>query len=684
MRVPNIRRPSLDLVQGDDISSLLYEMAQSLDIGRPDGWEKLMNAPNITGSHAIEPAHPSELRHVVGTWGLNDEMFEDAYRDIYKLVETAIADGVFITQGFVYNSPKCGDVPRPVCLSTLVVVAQIQYLIGNHVYQIRLGHFYLASSAETIQQKEPRHWCHSCKLVSRCCHDEMRNRDLTLPELDKVKAVLSTHQSEWAIQQLLTRFEMSFGQQEISVPLSGSQIETRFKPLLKHFISNTDENKDAQFPQTDDLLQALQNTARMTQQSLRAKHMTVPETRIDMVLEMLLKSCFEHAGIQESVSEWWERAYATSNGSPISVECEFFDQEREPLDPSVPECFVGSNVTSQTLYSWGLIQEHDVTFDVLFLENDLAVNYVECAVTNKPTDNVFARHLHLSLNPPTDKTAGSNVRTASARPDGSFHDVEFLAQWSRYSVYVDKVALDLLRLAACASFLGMRVPQYSREVAATTMVVDPSFTALMSSIQLFAKTWKEVVQAFGSSTSETVQRKVCLGFDALNYTVDTKLLGGIREDVIPDVIDLLARQAVLPANEELQLALKLVVFSENFTWVSQGMKYVQPTGEASFAYLGKYGNAVDHRTKIVFSQVHSNFELAKDMLIVHQHSSVLGGMFTKDRTIIEYVPHTMTLNDTLILQMFWQMMSYHQVVMSLGEQPPGYPDLSFLCDRTIP
>ncbi|KAF9276529.1 hypothetical protein BGZ74_003600, partial [Mortierella antarctica] len=614
MRVPNIRRPSLDLVQGDDISSLLYEMAQSLDIGRPDGWEKLMNAPNITGSHAIEPVHPSELRHVVGTWGLDDEMFEDAYRNIYKLVETAIADGVFITQGFVYISPKCGDVPRPVCLSTLVVVAQIQYLIGNHVYQIQLGHFYLASSAETIQQKEPRHWCHSCKLVSRCCHDEMRNRDLTLPELDKVKAVLSTHQSEWAIQQLLTRFEMSFGQQEISVPLSGSQIETRFKPLLKQFISNTDENKDAQFPQTDDLLQALQNTTRMTQQSLRAKHMTVPETRIAMVLEMLLKSCFEHAGIQESVSEWWERAYATSNGSPISVECEFFDQEREPLDPSVPECFVGSNVTSQTLYSWGLIQEHDVTFDVLFLENDLTVNYVECAVTNKPTDNVFARHLHLSLNPPTDKTAGSNVRTASARPDGSFHDVEFLAQWSRYSVYVDKVALDLLRLAACASFLGMRIPQYSREVAATTM----------------------------SS----------LGFDALNYTVDTKLLGGIREDVIPDVIDLLARQAVLPANEELQLALKLVVSSENFTWVSQGMKYVQPTGEASFAYLGKYGNAVDHRTKIVFSQVHSNLELAKDMLVVHQHSSVLGGMFTKDRTIIEYVPHTMTLNDTLILQMF--------------------------------
>ncbi|KAG0084495.1 hypothetical protein BGZ92_009825 [Podila epicladia] len=581
IRAPKFRRPSRDLVKGDGISSLLYEMAQSLDIGRPDGWEKLMNAPNITGSYANEPAHPSELRHVVETWGLDNNMLEDAYRDIYELVETAIADGVFISQGFVYNSSKCGDVPRPVCLSTLAVVTQIQYLIGNHVYQLRLGHFYLSSSAETIQQKELHH-CQGC---------------------------LVTHQSQWALQQLLTRIEMSFGQQEISVPLSGSQTETRFfKPLLKQFIRNRHENKDAQLPHTDDLLQALQNTARMSQQSLRAKHMAVLDTRIAIVLGMLLKPCFERAGIQESVSEWWERAYAASSGSPISVECEFFDHEREPLDSIMRECFIGSNVNSQTLYTWGLIQEHEVSFDVLFLENDLTVNYVD----------EFARHLHLSLNLPSEKTAGSNVRTAAIQLDGSFHDVEFLS---------------------VPASLGCFIPQHSQQVTATTMVADPSFAALMSSIQIFAKTWQEVVKAFGSSTTQT----------SLDYKVDTMLLKGVSKEAVLKVVDLLARRAQLSDNEDLKLALELVTYTDDFTWLSNSMQYVQPTGEASFAYLGKYGNDTDHRAKIVFSQVHSSFSLAKDMLI-----------------------------------MFWQMMSYHQIVMALGEEPPAYLDLSFLCDRTIP
>ncbi|KAG0096282.1 hypothetical protein BGZ93_004798 [Podila epicladia] len=539
-------------------------MAQSLDIGRPDGWEKLMNAPNITGSYANEPAHPSEIRHVVETWGLDNNMLEDAYRDIYELVETAIADGVFISQGFVYNSSKCGDVPRPVCLSTLAVVTQIQYLICNHVYQLRLGHFYLSSSAETIQQKE----LHHCSTSQGC---------------------LVTHQSQWALQQLLTRIEMSFGQQEISVPLSGSQTETRFfKPLLKQFIRNRHENKDAQLPHTDDLLQALQNTARMSQQSLRAKHMAVLDTRIAIVLGMLLKPCFERAGIQESVSEWWERAYAASSGSPISVECEFFDHEREPLDSTMRECFIGSNVNSQTLYTWGLIQEHEVSFDVLFLENNLT-------------------------------TAGSNVRTAAIQLDGSFHDVEFLSP------------LTSSVLQSVPASLGCFIPQHSQQVTATTMVADPSFEALMSSIQIFAKTWQEVVKAFGSFTTQTV----CLGFESLDYKVDTMLLKGVSKEAVLKVVDLLARRAQLSNNEDLKLALELVTYTDDFTWLSNSMQYVQPTGEASFAYLGKYGNDTDHRAKIVFSQVHSNFSLAKDMLIVHEQSRKLSGLFKDDCTIIQ-------------------------------------------------
>ncbi|KAF9377027.1 hypothetical protein CPB97_010460 [Podila verticillata] len=676
---------SLNLEQGDDTMSVLRQMAQSLNRGRPGAWERLMNAPTITGSHSVNAIHPSEVRNVVQSWGVDGETLEKTCRDIQLVVETAMSDGVFLAQGFVYNLPRCPiDVPHPACLSNLVVVTRILEATDNEVVKFELGHFYLISTTETHQQPWNYHTCHRCRIWGHCCHDETRYRDLNAPELIDVQAVLSTFQSEWALDQLHPL--AFFHHEEISVLSDIRPDASGFESLLRQIIGNSDENKDAQRIQTDEMLRAIQNFTRTALQSLKIKQMTVPTHRIVRLLEILLGPCFKRANVQEAVPEWWERARGDSLGSPVSVECEFVDQRREPIDPPMSDCFIGTNVTSQTFYSWGLIQEHDNgSLNVLFLENDLTIGYTECTITDEPSDSEFALNLLLSLSPPADVSSGAIVRTASIQADGSFHDVKFLAQWSRYSSFVNKVALDLLRLAACASFLGMPTPQYSAwDEPVSTMVADPSFAALMSSIQLFAKTWQEVVKAFGSSTTQTVQRRVCLGFDSLDYKVDTLLMKGVREEAVPKVVDILARRAVLPDREDLKQALELVVYSDDFTWLSQLMQYTNPAGEASFVFLGKYGNDTDHRAKMVFSQVHSTFDLAKDMLIVRQQSSKLGGLIKEDKTYIEYIPHTLTLNDTLVLQMFWQMMSYHQVVMALGEQPPAYPDLSFLCDRTIP
>ncbi|KAG0015007.1 hypothetical protein BGZ82_001574 [Podila clonocystis] len=680
------RPRSLNLIEGEDTLIVLRQMAQSLNRGHSDAWERLMGAPTTSGSHGIDIIHPSEVHSIVQSWGVDDGTLEKTCRDIQLMVETAMSDGVFLAQGFVYNLPRCPfDVPRPACLSNLVIVTQILEVNEDEVVQFQLGHFYLTSTTETRQQPWNYHYCHRCRIFAHCCHDETRYRDLEFPELEVVKDVLSTFQSEWALDQLHSLLETFFGHEENSVTMSNNRPETSgFESLLEQIIHNKDENKDVYRPQIDEFLKAIQNTTLSTRQFLKVKQMTVPATRIVMLLEILLGPCFKRNDIRESVPEWWKRAYAASNGSPISVECDFVNQQREPLDPA-PECFIGANVTSQNFYSWGLIHEQDGSFNVLFLDNGLTVGYTECTITDEPSDGEFALTLLLTLHPLTDESSGSTVRTATVGADGSFQSVEFPVEWPRYSGYVNKVALDLHRIAACASFLKISIPQNSwEEPTAMVTVVDPSFGALMSTIQLFAKTWQEVVKAFGSSTTQTVQRRVCLGFESLDYKVDTMLLEGIRKEAVPKVINLLARRALLPEREDLKLALDLVVYADDFTWLSNSMQYVQPTGEASFAYLGKYGNDTDHRAKMVFSQVHSNFELAKDMLIVHEQSSRLGGLIRDDRTIIQYIPHTLTLNDTLVLQMFWQMMSYHQIVMALGEEPPAYPDLSFLCDRRNP
>lgn len=63
LRAP--RPHSLSLNQGEDTMSVLRQVAQSLNRGRPGGWERLMNAPSTSGSHGINAIHPSEMRNVV-------------------------------------------------------------------------------------------------------------------------------------------------------------------------------------------------------------------------------------------------------------------------------------------------------------------------------------------------------------------------------------------------------------------------------------------------------------------------------------------------------------------------------------------------------------------------------------------------------------------------------------------
>ncbi|KAF9377029.1 hypothetical protein CPB97_010462 [Podila verticillata] len=282
MRAPK----SMSYSQGDDTISLLHQMAQSLNRGRPGAWERLMNPPITTGSHAIVSIHPLETRNVVQSWGVDAETLEKTYRDIQLVVETAMSDVVFLAQGFVYNLPRCPiDVPHPACLSNLVVVTRILEATDNEVFKFELGHFYLISTAETHQQPWNYHTCHRCRIWGHCCHDETRYRDLDMSELEDVKAVLFTYQSEWALERLLPPASF-FGHIDTTMQVADGLSDGGFESLLKQILGNMDENKDARRSHSDDLLRAIQNTTLSTRQSSKVKQLSVSSARVATLLQI--------------------------------------------------------------------------------------------------------------------------------------------------------------------------------------------------------------------------------------------------------------------------------------------------------------------------------------------------------------------------------------------------------------
>ncbi|KAF9565496.1 hypothetical protein EC968_004082 [Mortierella alpina] len=225
------------------------------------------------------------------------------------------------------------------------------------------------------------------------------------------------------------------------------------------------------------------------------------------------------------------------------------------------------------------------------------------------------------------------------------------------------------------------------------MMTDPRFEMIMRSVQLFAETWEKVAQAFASNMTQSVKRKVCLGFDSVAYHAESFVMQDVAEKSMPNVLNRIIRANDLPPASNKGNILLGVEFSNKFTWVGENMMYQDQQGNQSFLFLAKHGNVVrsgkgknKKTTKmvdIVYSRVKSNYLLAKDMLVVREQKSILGGIWKSDKTYINHVPHTLTPADTEILQMFWQMIAYKQMAMATRVKIPKMPNLKGLCDRTL-
>ncbi|KAG9062778.1 hypothetical protein KI688_005084 [Linnemannia hyalina] len=662
MRAPDdnvvipINRPSFSastVDQGNDVQDVLSQIASRLNQGLPDRWERLTHAPISQGSSSIDMIASSDLESIIRSWGLDNDMFDQAYRDINTLIRLAVGEGVYIAQGF---------------------------------------------------------------------------SNLDTQELQDVQAVMSTFQSNWALELLSqqlhqaqpTLYSAKPGTSLFSASDDAPVWPGLFDRLLRLFIGNSAENRDVHKVYRGGLLEAIQNATLSRRQGFHNMQLTVSERGIVPLLEDMLSSCFDRAGIEESVEEWWRRVYTEDQGDPISLECEFASQRRVSIVPPRDRCITSTNVTIDNSYSWILVAPHDNgLFDILFMEVDLGMAFEGCEPEEEDNDEEDLGSWTTPVRiPMAIQESGSMIRWGYVDSnDGSFGSVQYLAKWESYPSHVSKVLLDFLRFASAASYLKipiyrktlsppslspspcphrhpifhqhqrqqLRLQDASTGAVVAPLAMDPSFLALMESIKLFAETWEKLVKVIGSTTSTTIKRRVCLGFDTLDYKASSSVMQGVAHNNLAELVEEVVDLEELPRREDIKHLMTGINYSTNFTWLAESMTFTNPAGESSYFFFSKYGgDGSTGMANVVYSAVKSKFTLAPDMLIVRRQKSSWFGFRKSDETSIEYVPHTLTLNDTLVLEMFWEMVAFHQLAITLGGDPPMYPDLSGYCDRSIP
>ncbi|KAF9344766.1 hypothetical protein BGX26_003936, partial [Mortierella sp. AD094] len=132
---------------GEGIEVHLWDLASQLNVGLSENWERLIHQPQTTGTSAIELVNPQELDQVLNAWGLDQEIRNEAFRDVEMLVRMSADEATYMAQRFNYNSPSCQAGPLPFCLTTLIVVTRaVREFDGS--LKAELGHVYIKSAAE--------------------------------------------------------------------------------------------------------------------------------------------------------------------------------------------------------------------------------------------------------------------------------------------------------------------------------------------------------------------------------------------------------------------------------------------------------------------------------------------------------------------------------------------------------
>ncbi|KAI8601848.1 hypothetical protein EDD21DRAFT_404128 [Dissophora ornata] len=666
----------------DNLQEILLDLANSLDRGFPEGWESLVQTPDTTGTSSIEITSPSDLERITEPWGIDPSIRAEVLGDIRELIEFSLGEGYYVAQHFSYALPgsNCHAGERPVCLSTLFLVTRPQAIEDGHVRMAELAHVYVQAGAETYQQKDYYRCCHRC-WFRRCCHTCDGPRGLTPVEMDQIQQVLSTNQAIWAHNNLPavgSQLVLAQVQEHINTSgVVGILPLSKIDAILRKFLENRSENKEVYKDHDEGLLTALQEDTRSHRQNIRNMKVTIAEQDVVYLIENMLSDCFKKAGIEESVADWFNRIYPENRGKTISLECEVSSQTKETIVPPVAGCKSSTSITSRAMYSWVLLsprENNDKMLECLLINSNIVVDHREC-IRQPNYDSIVG------------ESTGAVVRWGIGHQDGSFDPMFYLVQWNDYPMSINKALLDILRFATAASYLKvspfealnlLHIESTGTDMPVQTM--SPGLIAIGEAMKLFAEGWAAIAGAFRTSIREDIRIRVCLGFNRYEHNAKAFSSSGIERENLIEFVEHIISTAQLPNNDDLKTIMLGVKYSDDsFTWTGESMSYTAPDGKNHFLYVTKNADPVTDKINLIFGMVNSGYTLAPDMMIVRRTKSILGGIFESEETEFRSIPHELTLNDTVILEMYFEMVVFRQMAMVSNLPVPEYPDLSSLC-----
>ncbi|CAF1034159.1 unnamed protein product [Rotaria sp. Silwood1] len=602
-----------------DTSTPMKQVAQVLNVSSPANWADFMDTPVTDGSIGQAEVGISTLATVMASWFIPEEFRVKAVNNV-KILIAAATEGSYIAQAFTFN------IQSGALLTTLLIVAKKMPSPTNSNLPVAA-----TDNANYVE------------------------RGNTPEELNIIKQKMTADQFIWFNERSLS----SIAKRSLSLNDNDNNSSNSLTEAVEKYLSNNAMKAEVLTPYNDSILTALQSNITLLKLSSQALKLAKVERQ--NVATLLTALATEYGFDDISSNPQFLQQLQSSRFSYENLYTSTTDDK---------------NKDTVIKYIWILGQNLDnLTY---------TMNFLYLTITSRSL-------IETLLYNNTNHNAGNNeqmkiARTSTLGDSGEFLNEHLSTLITPWKLKTTNIALNILRFIG-ASVL---VPQKHRMLSYFNPKIispetnsnsinghEPRFVdkiiALAQAVSAVTKAWKDVVNAFKTSSSTTITRITRLGFTYFHQKSTILKAIDIPADKVPEFINAIIIDYNLPSKGSFMLGL---TYSDDFTWDSIEYLYSPAMdGNYSSLTLFKNGDSVKNTASFFIVDIDANWQLAPDLLLIRESKSILGGIWEETKESIQEVSHILTMEEAVLLQKFFMVIAMGNMAATFGINAT-YPQLT--------
>jgi hypothetical protein len=200
---------------------------------------------------------------------------------------------------------------------------------------------------------------------------------------------------------------------------------------------------------------------------------------------------------------------------------------------------------------------------------------------------------------------------------------------------------------------------------------DNPFDYLVIALNKYTNFWPDLINKFKSTnTCEVKEKLVREGFDKFDETAQIQIISGLRREGLDKFTNLISNRLNVPEDKRDDIS-NIILESdwmENNMWSNFNLLFsLGSGGKVKYASIFSHKDNND-KFHFIISEIHAEFELADDIVVMTRKLSILGGLFDYSADKFVRIPEKLKPDDLKIVSQFFDLVVFKHLASQFGIQ----------------